>query len=142
MHLDTKSWLANSPLKKFLFIIYLIIVLILTLSPGRDLQDDHELFGFIDNIHGLDKIVHACMFFGMTILSYLAYPLIRIWRHLSYSFLFSFLIEIFQHIMPFNRTFDVWDLVANFIGAFTACLLVKFFLKKRFEDRILLINKP
>lgn len=96
------------------------LVLYLTLMPGNALSkiDRVGISSFLD-FKNADKLVHACMFFGLAFLfqtlkerTYIIYFLV--------PFFISFMIEILQGIMPFGRTFDWFDLLANSTGILLA----------------------
>lgn len=103
-------------------IIWILVIFILCAIPGKDIPDPHL------NIPHLDKLVHFGMFFILALL--LAY---RLDLHTSLSrkqiylisvltaFLYGGAIEILQHYF-FNRSGDVWDLLADVLGGFAGCL--------------------
>lgn len=71
-----------------------------------------------------DKLVHMFMFFGLSFL----FQLLKERQFLIYflvPFLISFSIEILQGIMPFGRTFDWFDLLANSVGILLAIGLLQ-----------------
>ena len=97
-------------------ILWSVVVLILTLLPGEKLPDVP--------IFGIDKIVHFFIFGLLMILS--AFGLYKISRQensiqspvlisLLYSVLFGIMIEVIQQYVP-NRSFSVYDIIANVIG--------------------------
>ena len=93
--------------------------------PGNQLNKI-DTVGFIDlfNFENADKIVHVCMFFGLAFL----YQFLKdkpIFYYFLVPFFISFLIEILQGIMPFGRSFDWLDLIANSIGILLAVGLVQ-----------------
>ena len=112
-------------IKRALFYSYLAVVFYLTLSPGKNIQRiDKVGLSQLLNFENSDKLVHACMFFGFTIL----YQMVRehtIIRAILIPFSISFLIEILQEIMPFGRTFDWFDLLANLSGILVAIGLLE-----------------
>lgn len=84
--------------------------------PGNKLKSlDHTGLSAYLNFEHSDKLVHMCMFFGLAIL-YGIQKKYTIARMFFVPVSISFLIEILQGIMPFGRTFDWLDLVANSIG--------------------------
>ena len=93
--------------------------------PGNELNkiDKIGLSQFL-KFENADKLIHACMFFG------LAFIFQFLKRRSLYSYFFvpfsiSFMIEIFQKLMPFGRTFDWLDLLANSLGIITAIIVVQ-----------------
>ena len=41
------------------------------------------------------------------------------------AILYGILIEVLQYAMPFGRAAEIWDILANTIGALFGCLLIK-----------------
>lgn len=83
---------------------------------------------------GLDKIVHFILFAGWTSL------LLRSFRPtVAFAILtglaFGVLIELCQQLLPFNRTFDWWDVVADAAGI-VAGLVIKSALLDRYLQRL------
>ncbi len=62
-----------------------------------------------------DKLVHFGGFLILAILWMRAYPT-SIWRIVVYGALFGFFVEVYQHLMPINRSFDIADALADFGG--------------------------
>ena len=88
--------------------------------PGSQLKtiDKAGLSNYL-NFENADKLVHGCMFFGLAFL----FQFLKersIIKLILIPFLISFLIEILQGIMPFGRTFDWFDLLANSVGILLA----------------------
>lgn len=93
--------------------------------PGNKLRSiDKAGFSKMLNFENSDKLVHGIMFFGLAFLFQFLknYGLLKF---ILVPFLISFLIEILQGIMPFGRTFDWFDLLANTIGILLAVGLVQ-----------------
>lgn len=107
------------------------LVFYLTLSPGKNLKSiDRVGISQFLNFDNSDKLVHGCMFFGLTIL----YQFVKehsILKAILVPFLISFLIEILQGIMPFGRTFDWFDLAANLSGILIAVGLLQMIKKAK-----------
>ncbi|QLE01459.1 VanZ family protein [Galbibacter sp. BG1] len=79
-----------------------------------------------------DKLVHGIFYFVNTVLFYLYLrktplknPLLKI---SLFSFVYGMLIEVLQYVMPFERSFDLKDVLANSIGILIAIFLIKFWL--------------
>ena len=93
--------------------------------PGNELHKIDKIgFSRFLNFENADKLVHACMFFGLAFL----FQFLKerpIYLYFLVPFLISFSIEILQGIMPFGRTFDWLDLVANSTGIIGAILFVQ-----------------
>lgn len=82
----------------------------------------------------LDKIVHAVFHFFLVVLGVLflkenSHKPLSIGKRVSYIIGFSIgygvLIELLQSIMPFGRTAEVWDVLANLTGAIMGGLLIQ-----------------
>lgn len=91
-------------------------------SSFEKLNDFRELSDFIQ-IENIDKVVHFCLFFGLCIMLYNAYR-IRSWIIIIIPFAISYLIEVLQGVLPFNRSYDLQDLLANLVGILTAYLSI------------------
>ena len=101
------------------------LVLYLTLMPGSQLKTiDKAGLSELLNFENSDKLVHCCMFFGLAVV-YQFSQKYSVVKAILIPFLISFLIEILQGIMPFGRTFDWWDLVANTTGILIAVGLIE-----------------
>lgn len=107
--------ITNKTLHLLIFILYFIIVVLLSLSPFTQNQPQIEL-PFID------KIVHFCFYFGMSILAFASINYNNK-RHKGIIF-FIILVAMFtiggliEMIQPyFNRTADIDDMAANALGA-------------------------
>ena len=96
--------------------IWSIIILILTLLPGKEFPEVH--------IVGIDKIVHVFIFgLLMVLTAYGFYKLSRqrdsiqnpILISLSYCIIFSVTIELMQQYVP-GRSFSMLDIAANVTG--------------------------
>ncbi len=107
-----------------LTVIY--VVLITTLSTVN-------LSGRVEPvaIKNIDKLVHFCFYFGLNILLITSYKLIKSAKlGLSHFVIFtlaticySVLIEVVQHYV--GRTCDIYDIVANTLGALLGVVAVK-----------------
>lgn len=82
----------------------------------------------------LDKIVHFSFYLVLSSLTFLAlqetFPNQFIkQKALGITFMFCFcyglLIEVLQHLMPFDRMFEFGDIIANTVGAFMGCWLIQ-----------------
>lgn len=103
-------------------IIWALIIFIFCAMPQKDIPDPHL------NIPHLDKVVHFGMFFIMSLLlsflleSQTDLRLKTIYTMaVSAAFLYGGLIEILQYHF-FNRSGDVWDLLADIAGGIAGCL--------------------
>ncbi len=81
--------------------------------PGRSIPDAPIL--------GFDKIVHFGLFFGWATLWFLVYPKKLIFVSIV-GICFGIFLEFYQQWLPFERTFDWYDALANEIGVIFAVL--------------------
>ncbi len=124
-----KNLLVNQKQTGVIFYLLLIGFYYITLTPAGNLRFDFlpELF------ESIDKVIHFLAFFV------LAFFLSAYRKDMSFLqivlslFLVGLSIEILQHVMPYNRTFDVKDLVANSFGAIFGFLFYNKFLAKRLK---------
>lgn len=83
------------------------LILVACTWPGKDIPTAP--------IMGFDKIVHTGLFTVWTILWLLAYPRkssLIVLAGMSYGLG----LEFYQQLLPFDRTFDWWDAVADAAG--------------------------
>lgn len=82
----------------------------------------------------LDKLVHAGFHCGIVVLGSLFLKKIGasfkstntiFIRIFIFSVLYGILIELLQHIMPYDRAAEIWDILANLTGALLGVLLIK-----------------
>lgn len=128
MNLHTKSLLVLKRHKfSLLFLVFITVITYMSLAPlpelGGELWFDH-----------LDKLIHFFIYVIFCSLGFLAimefsknrmsHPrgLLLI---LIIAFFYGLLIEVLQHFMPLNRMFEIWDLLANSLGAIMGCWLIK-----------------
>ena len=75
------------------------------------------------DLSGRDKVAHAAIFliFGLfwRLLGY------RFWRVLLAGFTYGFFLEIYQGVMPINRSFELADGVADTVGTLLGVLLAE-----------------
>jgi VanZ family protein len=96
-------WFASS---------WTLLIMVLLTIPGRSIPSV--------GIFEFDKLVHAGLFFVLTILWLEALSGGRVARAISVVALiiaFSFLTEWYQELMPIGRTADVFDAIADSVGA-------------------------
>ena len=82
-------------------------------------------------ITGFDKLVHVLMFTSFTTLWLCNYPH-KILMIVTIGFFYGFGLEVCQQLMPFDRTFDWWDVLADTVG-----LVVGYGVKTLILDRYL-----
>lgn len=88
--------------------------------PGKDLPAAPVL--------GFDKIVHSGLFTVWAILALIIYPeksLLVVGLGMAYGLG----LEFYQQLLPFDRTFDWWDAVADAAGVLIGYLFTKLVLK-------------
>ena len=117
---------------KFIFYISILFLIILSLFPG-------SLLGllFFGNIEKEPNLINNP--FGTTINHFLYYFYVSILGLCLYLrsdnfnkivvklFFLSIMLEVLQFIVP-NRTFQLYDLIGNFLGVLVAYFLVKIYL--------------
>ena len=120
-----KSFIKNYSLS--IFIILVIIYLSFFTPPKTD----------VPTLPGMDKVVHFCMYGGLTTLLWIQYFWCHKgikWSHLIIGgiicpIVMSGLIEIGQSTLTETRSGDWWDFVANTIGVCTATLFSYYVLR-------------
>ncbi|MDR0891347.1 MAG: VanZ family protein [Mediterranea sp.] len=114
---------------------FLVILTVVYLSLFRPPKTE------LDNIPDFDKVVHICMYFGMSGILWIEFlrahrrdhaPLWHAWiGALLCPILFSGCIELLQQYATSYRTGDWFDFAANSTGAVLASLLAYFVLRPR-----------
>ena len=101
-------------------LIYIGIVTLLSLLPSNSLPKVH-LF------EGADKIVHFCMYLGLTMLSCWTiraeHNSARYCLLVILSISWGIMMEISQYLMLAGRSFEFIDILSNSIGAFFGLFL-------------------
>lgn len=114
------------------FVFWTLIMLVLTLFPG-DVLPKTGLFSY-------DKVGHFGMFGGWTfflglyLMAYKKIISINLLLLLATGVFFGILIEFLQFIMPLGRVASLGDVIANSLGALTACICLyplQSYLKKK-----------
>lgn len=106
-------------LLKALTFIWLLLITLLCMIPQEELPN-------AGGIPHIDKLVHFVLYFVLSVLALFVLSKHKSSRKLAIIatiFIFSFLIEIMQEIMPFGRAFSFTDLIANLSGILTGLLL-------------------
>lgn len=108
--------------------IVLAIILWLTLAPHPLGDEEIPLFP------GADKLIHAIMFGTLSAVLLFDWSRAHLWKAVpwSLSIIFSLLaaatgiaIEFAQNAMGLGRSLEVWDMIADTLGAIVAMLLWK-----------------
>ncbi len=100
-------------LRVLLSLLYLSVIAGLSLIPSDDVPD-------LPVFQGFDKLVHACMYFGLTILACWTFhseeKQIRILYIVLFSITWGLLMEFSQLEMMMGRAFEWKDELSNSIG--------------------------
>jgi VanZ family protein len=103
-----------------LSLVYLGCIAFLSLLPPDEFPE-------IPLFPGADKIVHACMYLGLTWLACWSMhaEIRRKWYYLIilFSVGWGVIMEIFQLWMHLGRSFDFWDIFGNSIGTFIGAVI-------------------
>lgn len=102
--------LLDKKTTRFFLLIVLIVVTILSLMPLNQLEIEVPL--------GTDKLVHLIMYFTISTLMLWSYPDKSTFMLVMFVILYSIIIEVLQEYMPLKRSGDIYDVIANSIGAF------------------------
>lgn len=116
--LNKQSWLYLA----IAYTVFVTVVSLVKIKPPTEI-----------NVPQADKWVHISIYVVFTVLWFLGFtntphkpfsnkPLVKasIW-----AFLFGVSIEIVQHISPYARSGDFFDVLANTIGILIAVLIIK-----------------
>ncbi len=116
------SWLQADRFFKVLALFTTLIVVYLSLKPP-DEESNYWTFLFFRQ----DIVLHFGCYFSLTVIYFTA--LFKYKSVIKTSFLLSFfigcLIELLQLIPFFERTFDIADIAANFIGSLCGIILIQ-----------------
>lgn len=125
-----KFFIRNKQIAYALFFLITIAILLLTLMPPDNLGQ-HRIFRY-------DILGHFMMFFCWT----LVYGILSFARKGSQktnliaifiiASLFGITVEFLQKVMPYGRSADVFDAVADILGSFSAIVLLRL-LKARLQ---------
>ena len=98
-------FISKNPLFAWL---WTFLILAACTWPGKDIPTAPAA--------GFDKIVHAGLFFVWIILWLLAYPGKSKLIIVVAGMLYGIGLEFYQQLLPFGRTFDWWDALADAVG--------------------------
>ncbi len=118
--MPTRPPLFSTPLWIALAIGWTLAILVACSIPGSGLPKV-QVFQF-------DKVAHLVMFggFGLLWMQALATPLVkRTWHVLVLGTAYGILTEFYQGWLPFDRTPDVFDMLANLVGLVLSLLLFR-----------------
>ena len=117
-----KGWLQADRFFKVLALFTTLIVVYLSLKPPGEESNYWTFFFFRQDI-----LLHFGCYFSLTVIYFTA--LFKYKSVIKISFLLSFfigcLIELLQLIPFFERTFDIADIAANFIGSLCGIVLIQ-----------------
>lgn len=108
-------------------LLWALLILVLCGIPGRDIPH----ISFLELLN-FDKFVHAALFFVLVVLTvrgfYLQSAFIKIqehpkWTAFAYCVIYGALLEIMQGTLFEQRSADVFDFIANSVGAAVGVLL-------------------
>ncbi len=118
----TISFLARHKYVVYLlFAIITIVTILLTLLPSSTFEDT--------SVFEYSKLGHFLMFFGWTFMLGFS-MIIRSKKHANLflifilGLLFGIFIEFAQLLLPYQRTANVWDIVADATGSIAAVMLL------------------
>jgi VanZ family protein len=121
-------FLCKPWLRKTVALVYLIVIAFLSLVPASNLPE-------ISLFSGADKIVHICMYLGLSFLACWAYVGDNRFRYmytlLAAVFMYGVLMEILQRTMHNGRSFDFKDMMANLVGAIIGLLIYRYMVRMR-----------
>jgi len=123
-------------LRLTLSLVYLTIIALLSLLPPND-------FPQIQLFQGADKIVHICLYLGLTWLA--CWSLHAEINRRMYFFIiffsigFGLIMEVFQFFLDIGRSFELFDIMGNSIGTLfgAAIFITMVHIKKKIDLRIL-----
>lgn len=126
----------NSFLKyNILSILWAILILVLCLMPGRDLPSV-TIFEFDKIVHfGIYVVLAFAMYYGWekqnSFLFLHRNTLIKI---LIITSIYGFAVEVMQELFTTDRQFDIFDALANSIGAVAGCLFFSRYIKPKLSQ--------
>lgn len=100
--------------------LWSFLILVACTWPGKDLPAAPVL--------GFDKIVHSGLFTVWAILALIIYPQ-KSRLVVGLGMAYGLGLEFYQQLLPFDRTFDWWDAVADAVGVGIGYIFTKLALK-------------
>lgn len=92
---------------QWIAITWTLLILLACSWPGKDIPQAPVV--------GFDKLVHAGLLVGWTVLWLLVYPA-KSKTIILLGVTYGLGLEFYQQILPFDRTFDWWDALADSVG--------------------------
>jgi len=124
---------------KFIFYISILLLIVITLYPGSllglllygdlgmqpNLAENPYFTPIPDHLYTFASIInHFIAYFYVSILGLCLYLRNHNFQKLVFGLFFlSIILEVLQIIIP-NRTFEIYDVSANFVGVLVACFVV------------------
>ena len=117
-------------------LIMLAVVAYLSLAPDPVPVDDFELFP------GADKLAHVLLYFWAACVFILDYAKWRLPHHVKLENLLAFtaftivlgaVMETGQLVMRLGRSFELWDMLADALGAIGAFVFIKYWYMHKFR---------
>ncbi|WP_342087506.1 VanZ family protein [Dyadobacter sp. OTU695] len=105
---------------QWLIWLWSFLILVACTWPGKDLPAAPVL--------GFDKIVHSGLFTVWAILALIIYPE-KSRFVVGLGMAYGLGLEFYQQLLPFDRTFDWWDAVADAAGVLIGYLFTRLVLK-------------
>lgn len=93
--------------RQWLIWLWSFLILVACTWPGKDLPGAP--------VAGFDKIVHSGLFTVWTILALIIFPQ-KSRLVVVLGMAYGLGLEFYQQLLPFDRTFDWWDAVADAVG--------------------------
>ncbi|MFY8089866.1 MAG: VanZ family protein [Chitinophagaceae bacterium] len=118
---------------KWAILLYWIVVIILLILPGNKFPKQNWF-----KILHVDKWVHVGLFSGLTFCSLSLPKWVSKNRAIIISilcFTFGIAIEFIQEAYILNRSFDLWDIVADGVGVIIGFFLIIQFIKNKQNER-------
>jgi VanZ family protein len=113
-------------------VLWLFLVTLACLIPAGIVRDVEPVFKISD------KLAHGFFYFVNTILCFLYFykPGLKgiLLKVSLFSFVYGIIIEVLQLMLPFGRSAEMNDVLANGTGILTAILLIRFGLLKRMNN--------
>jgi len=105
-------------------VLWLVLVTLACLVPAGIVRDVEPVFKISD------KIAHGIFYFVNTILCFLYFykPELKgiLLKVSLFSFVYGIIIEVLQLNLPFGRSAEIADVLANVTGILVAVLLIQF----------------
>jgi VanZ family protein len=116
--------LYHQKLAWFLAIFWTLAIFFGCSRPGKDLPK----LNLFDNF---DKVIHFVFFLGFAYFWHAIFASKNksIWWAIGISVLYGFAIEVYQKYCVLGRSFDVWDIVADSVGAICILIIIKIQMK-------------